>query len=95
MHVDDEGHLIKIDTVRGRKKALAALADKMVELEADVENYPIYISQADCRDDVDFLCKQIEAKLGKQVTLITYIGTVIGAHAGPGTVALFFVAKAR
>ena len=95
LHVDDDGHLIKIDTVRGRKKAVAALADKMVELEADVEHYPIYISHADCRADVDFLCKQIEAKLGKQVELITNVGTVIGAHAGPGTLALFFVAKSR
>lgn len=95
MHVDNDGHLIKIDTVRGRKKSIAALADKMVELEADVENYPIYISHGDCMEDAEYLKKIIFDKFGKEVALITNVGTVIGAHSGPGTLALFFIAKER
>ena len=95
LHVDDAGHLIKIDTVRGRKKSIVALADKMVELEADVENYPIYISHGDCLADAEFLKKVIFDKFGKEVAIITNVGTVIGAHSGPGTLALFFVAKQR
>jgi DegV family protein with EDD domain len=95
LHVDDEGHLIKRDTVRGRKKAVAALAQKMVELEADVENYPIYISHADCIADAEYLAGLIKTQFGKDVAVITNVGTVIGAHSGPGTLALFFVAKNR
>lgn len=95
LHVDNEGHLIKRDTVRGRKKAIAALQAKMEELDADVENFPIYISHADCLDEVQFLVKLIKDKFGKDVAIITNVGTVIGAHSGPGTIALFFVAKER
>ena len=95
LHVDNDGHLIKRDTVRGRKKAIAALADKMQELSADVEQFPIYISHADCQADVDYLCKLIADRFGKEVAIVTNVGTVIGAHAGPGTLALFFVAKER
>lgn len=94
LHVDNEGHLINMNKVRGRKTAIAALAAKIGELEADL-NYPIYISQADCMPDVDYLCKVIKEKYGKDVTIVTNIGAVIGAHAGPGTVALFFMAKER
>lgn len=95
LHVDNDGHLIKRDTVRGRKKAIAALADKMAELDADIEHYPIYISHADCQADADYLCKLIMDKFGKEVAIVTNVGTVIGAHSGPGTLALFFVAKER
>lgn len=95
MHVDNDGHLIKIDTVRGRKKSIAALADKMTELEADVEHYPIFISHGDCLADAEFLKKLIFDKFGKEVAIITNVGTVIGAHSGPGTLALFFIAKER
>ena len=95
LHVDNDGHLIKRDTVRGRKKAIAALAAKMEELGADVENYPIYISHADCLGEAEFLAKMIKDKFGKDVEIITNVGTVIGAHAGPGTLALFFIANER
>ncbi len=95
LHVDNEGHLINMAKVRGRKTSITALADKIGELEADVEHYPIYISQADCMPDIEYLQKIIKEKYGKDVAVITDIGAVIGAHSGPGTVALFFVAKER
>ena len=95
LHVDNEGHLINISKVRGRKTALNALVSKMTELEADVENYPIYISHADCLSDVEYVKKCIFEKFGKEVAVVTDVGTVIGAHSGPGTIALFFVAKER
>lgn len=94
LHVDNEGHLINMSKVRGRKTAIAALAEKIGELEADL-NYPIFISHADCMPDIEYLCKLIKEKYGKDVTLINNIGAVIGAHSGPGTVALFFLAKER
>ena len=95
MHVDDEGHLTKVGTIRGRKASLNALADKLIETAEDPANGTIYISHGDCDDDVNYLCNAIKSKGGNNVEIITNVGTVIGAHSGPGTMALFFVAKQR
>lgn len=95
LHVDNEGHLINMSKVRGRKTALNALASKIGELEADIEHYPIFISHGDCMADVEILKKMILDKYGKEVELVTDVGAVIGAHAGPGVLALFFIAKER
>lgn len=95
LHVDNEGHLINMSKVRGRKTSLNALVSKMEETEADVENYPIYICNADCMSDVEYVKKCILDKFGKEVSVVTDVGPVIGAHSGPGTLAVFFVAKER
>ena len=95
MHVDDEGHLTKVGTVRGRKASLAALADKLIETAEDPTNGTFFISHGDCDADAQTLCDLIMAKGGNKVELITHVGTVIGAHSGPGTMALFFLAKQR
>jgi DegV family protein with EDD domain len=95
MHVDDEGHLIKVGTVRGRKNSLAALADKLIETAEDPANGTFFISHGDCEDDVKTLCDMLTARGCNNVQVITHVGTVIGAHSGPGTMALFFVAKQR
>ena len=95
MHVDDEGHLIKVGTVRGRKASLAALADKLIETAEDPTNGTFFISHGDCEEDAKLLCDMIREKGGNSVEIITNVGTVIGAHSGPGTMALFFIAKQR
>ena len=95
MHVDDEGHLIKVGTIRGRKASLNALADKLIETAEDPANGTIFISHGDCEEDARYLADTIKSKGGNDVQVITNVGTVIGAHSGPGTMALFFVAKQR
>lgn len=95
MHVDNEGHLTKVGTVRGRKTSLKALADKYEALALDRENSVIYISHGDCLDDAKELAEMLKAKGAPDVRLITYVGPVIGAHSGPGTMALFFLGKER
>lgn len=95
MHVDNEGHLVKVSQARGRKAALKAMADKYTETALDPENGYIYISNADCMDDVNRLADMIKAKHGNNVNLIMDVGPVIGAHSGPGTIALFYLAKER
>ncbi len=94
LQMDDEGHLIKVSTVRGRKKAIEALADKYTELSTDPAN-PIFISHAECEEDAHLLADMLKQKHGVDVTLITEIGPIIGSHAGPGTLAVFFVGKHR
>ncbi len=95
MHVDNDGHLIKVGTVRGRKNSLKALADKYEALALDRENSVIFISHGDCFDEAKELAEMLKAKGAPEVHLITYVGPVIGAHSGPGTMALFFLGKER
>ncbi len=95
LHVDNEGHLVPVSKVRGRKTAIKALADKYTELAVDPDNSIIYISHGDCLDEVNELCRIIKERHGADVELITNVGTVIGAHSGPGTIALFFVGKEK
>lgn len=91
MHVDDEGHLIKVDTTRGRRKSIEELFHHMEETAIDPEKQTVYISHGDCIEDAEFLAGLIRTKWGISDILINYVGPVIGAHSGPGTLALFFV----
>jgi len=95
LHVDDEGHLINKFTVRGRKAAVNALAKKYDELAEDPENGIVFISHADCEKDAKALAEILKNDHGVETKLITDVGTVIGAHSGPGTLALFFIGKNR
>lgn len=95
MHVDDEGHLVAVDKVRGRRASLEAMADKYMELAQTPGEGPIYISHGDCMNDVETLKGMLRDKCGAEVNLVTYVGPVIGAHSGPGTMALFFLGKHR
>ena len=95
LHVDNDGHLINVLKVRGRKISIATLAQKYGELADDEGNKIVYISHGDCIEEAEELGRIIEEKYGAKTKLITNVGTVIGAHSGPGTLALFFVGKER
>ena len=95
MHVDDEGHLINMSKARGRKAAIKALAQKYVELLEDQEQKMYFISHSDCMEDALLLEELISQHNGQKADLITDVGPVIGAHSGPGTLALFFFGKER
>ncbi len=88
LHVDNEGHLIKITQVHGRKKSIRRMAEKLGE--TILPDSPVFISHGDCIEDAEMLRDILDKEYGKQVQLITYVGSVIGAHSGPGTLALFF-----
>ena len=95
LQMDEEGHLVKVSTARGRKKAIEALAEKYAELSYEEKNTPIFISHAEAENDAKQLADILKQRHGAEVTLITEIGPVIGSHAGPGTIALFFIGKHR
>ena len=95
LHVDDNGKLVAINKVRGRRQSLEALAQAMEETKGQWENDVIYISQADAMDDAEFLKELILKNNPDSEVVITDIGPVIGSHAGPGTIALFFFADKR
>ena len=93
LHVDSDGGLTNVKKVRGRKASVQALCDRVVQTAH--KDSPIFISHADCRDDAEKLAEMIRAKTGLETVLITDVGPVIGAHAGPGTLALFFMGTER
>lgn len=95
LHVDDEGHLIPVSKVRGRKQSLDALVKMMAETVTDAKNGYVFISHGDCLEDAKYVEKQIREKLGSKKFYINFIGTSIGTHSGPGTVALFFLGTHR
>ena len=94
MHVDDEGHLVNVFKARGRKAALKGLCDKFGETVID-KNGPIFICHADCDADVETLKGMLKTEHGADVDKVVYTGPVIGAHSGPGTIALFFLGNVR
>lgn len=95
LHVDDEGHLIPMEKVRGRRQSLDALVDHMAKTGIDNAHQTVFISHGDCQADVEYVADQIRSRFGTKDIHINYIGPVIGTHSGPGTVALFFLAENR
>lgn len=97
LHVDNEGKLIPLSNVRGRKKSLITLVDNMQKaLEGfEGENDEVFISHGDCLDDAEFVAKLVKERLGIENIMIDYVSPTIGAHSGPGTVALFFLGKSK
>ena len=95
MHVDDEGHLIKVSTARGRKASIEALAAKLAATGLPGENETVFISHGDCQEEAEYLAARLKEKCGVKEVIIGYVGAVIGSHSGPGTMALFFLGNKR
>ena len=95
LHVDDEGRLINVSKARGRKASIEALAKKVGETGLPGENDTVFISHGDCMEDVQTLEKILKEKYGVKHVFSYYVGAVIGSHAGPGTLALFFLGSKR
>ena len=97
LHVDDEGKLVAIGKVRGRKKSLQALVDGMQERIGPYASScdTIFISHGDCEEDARYVEKKVNEIYPIQTVIINYVGATIGAHSGPGTVALFFLGDVR
>lgn len=94
LDVDYEGRLIPRYKIRTKKKVIQAIVKKMEEQAADREGYSdkVFISQSACMKDAQAVADLVETKFHKMndKVLINNIGTTIGSHTGPGTVALFF-----
>ena len=95
LHVDDEGHLISVSKARGRKAAIDTLAKKAAELGEGFNNETMFISHADCIEDAQYLAQIQKERCGVKQVHLGHVGAVIGSHAGPGVLALFFLGKHR
>ena len=97
MDVNFEGKLIAEYKVQGRKKSLKELVDQTVKA-ADPKIGPqtIFIGHGDCEEDARYVLEKLkEEGLPIKEAMITPIGTIIGSHSGPGTLALFSYGKGR
>mgnify|MGYP002798977827 FL=1 len=95
LHVDNEGHLISIGKARGRQASLKALVDKMEKTVTEEGKKTVFISHGDCRKDAVAVADMVRERFGTQDIRINYVGPVIGAHSGPGTLALFYLGTER
>ena len=95
LHVDNEGHLINIGKARGRQASLKALVDKMEKTVTEEGRKTVFISHEDCRKDAVTVADMVRERFGTQDIRINFVGPVIGAHSGPGTLALFYLGTER
>lgn len=97
IHMDDEGRLIAIGKVRGRKKSLLELINYM---ESKMGKYRdnndiVFINHGDAYEDAVWVKNEISRRFGIQNFIINHIGPTIGSHSGPGTVSVFFEGESR
>ena len=95
LHVDFKGKLINVSKARGRKSAVDSLFAKAKETATEPEKQTMFISHGDCLEDAEYLAERLKKELGVPEVVIGYVGPVIGAHAGPGVLALFFFGTER
>ena len=95
MHVDNAGKLINVEKARGRKASLDTLFNKMKETAIEPEKQTCFICHGDCIQDANYLAERMKNELGVPEVIIDYTGPVIGAHSGPGTLAIFYLGTER
>ncbi len=93
--VDEAGKLITIGKVRGRKASIDSLVQQVAAHDEGWDNSTMFICHGDCREDAEYLAQQVKDKYGVKEVYIGYTGAVIGAHTGPGVLALFFMGTKR
>ena len=97
LHVDEEGKLVPLSKVRGRKQSIQALVKYMEEHAGAFlkQNDKVYITHGDCLEEAQYLAQLVKEKFGIAKAMINHIGPVIGSHAGPGALALSFMGESK
>lgn len=95
MHVDNAGKLILVEKARGRKASLNSLVEHMKASATITATDAVFISHGDAIEDANFVKDLVLKAFSVKEVRINYVGSVIGSHSGPGTLALFFLGKER
>ncbi len=95
IHMDAEGKLINVGKVRGRRAAMEFLARKLEELGAGFDNETVFLVHGDSPEDAETLARLLKDRCGVRQVVTGCLGPVIGAHTGPGVLAVFFLGKHR
>ena len=91
IHISDDGKLVSIGKIRGRRASIVHIAEKAIAAACDANETPIFICHGDCIEDAELLAKLVKEKLPEKEIIIGYTGPVIGSHSGQGTLAIFVV----
>lgn len=94
-YLDDEGKLVQGEKIKGKKKALKFLANSIKERAINAENEVLYICHADCNEEAETLKSLVEEEIKFKEIVINYAGNAIGAHAGPGALAVIYLGEHR
>ena len=95
MHVDNEGYLVAVEKVQGRKKSLRALFERMEKTVDTKATDTVFIGHCASKEDAEYVASLVHEKYPDMMVHLDDIGTSVGAHSGPGTIALFFVGNER
>ena len=95
LKTDETGKLKVVYKARGRKLAIAKLVEQMNEHYFPDGSDTVFITHADCPDDAELLARSITKNYGISNVMISEIGPALGAHCGPGTIALFYLVDAK
>jgi len=95
LHVTNEGKLVALQKARGRRSSLSTMVDLMVDRITDPADQTIFISHGDCLAEAEQVGQMIAERFGVKAILYNHIGPIIGAHSGPGTIAVFFLGSVR
>lgn len=95
LHVNNEGKLVNIGKARGRKASLNTLVDRMEATAVNPREQTVFISHGDSLEDAQYVARLVSERMGVKDIRINYVGPVIGAHSGPGTLALFYLGTER
>lgn len=95
LHVDREGRLVPVFKVKGRKKSIRTLLEKMEEHIVNPEQQVVAVCHSDSDEEAQYLVDQIRSKFPVRDIIVNQIGPVIGSHSGPGILAVFFLGELR
>ena len=95
LYIDNDGKVMQGEKIKGKKKVLKFLANEVKEKAINSENETLYICHGDCLEDAETLKNMILEEVKFKNIVINYVGNVIGAHAGPGVLAVLFLGKNR
>lgn len=95
LHMDNEGKLVSYGKTRGRKNSIDELINRMGETGIDLSSQTVFVAHADCIEDAEYAAKEIKSRYKVKNVVINYIDQVIGSHAGPGTLAIFYIGTER
>ncbi len=95
LHVANDGKLYVTGKARGRNASIEHLIASLGEKGADIENQDIFIVHGDCEEDAKHIGEEVKKRYKVKNVVYNLIDPVIAAHAGPGTLAIFFMGKER
>lgn len=95
MRVDENGKLAVYEKAAGRKRSIRVLAEKIIADIVNPEGQIIHISHGDCAEEAQTLADMLKAALPIAEVRLSFVGSVIGAHTGPGVIAVFCMGDTR